>query len=251
VENAKQAGAAEPSALRDKVMLITGGASGLGRDVALQAAAAGAKLALFDVRADRLAKTKQEAEQGGVECLTFPGDVSDESQVAETVTSIVARLGRLDVVVNSAGLYRGGLVVDTSMADFDLLFRVNVRGTFLVCREAAKVMIPRRSGHLINIASIGAKHVFPREVAYASTKWAVIGISEGLSVELGPHAIRVTTICPGGMNTPFWDDIRLTRESWDPSRMLDSAHVARSIVQIASLPSDIVIKEALVYRPGL
>src|SRR5579884_2580270 len=240
----------ELEALRGKVMLITGGGSGLGRDVALQAGARGAHLALLDVRADRLEAVKAELAKVNAQCQTVPADVSLEEDVVAAVGKVVRRWGRLDIVVNSAGIYRGGLLVDTSMDDFDLVFRVNVRGTFLVAREAAKVMIRQGSGHIINVASIGAKHVFPREIAYAASKWAVLGINEGRSAELGPFGVRVTAVCPGGMNTTFWDEIRPTRPDWDPSRMLSSARVAQSIVQIASLPPDVVVKEALVYPPG-
>jgi NADP-dependent 3-hydroxy acid dehydrogenase YdfG len=240
----------ELGALRGKTILITGGASGLGRDVAYQAGGRGAKIALFDVREDRLAETKAGLEAAGVTCLTFAGDVADEHDVASTIGAIVKEWGRLDIAVNSAGVYRGGLLVDLSMADFDVMFRVNVRGLYLVCKEAAKVFIEQKSGHIFNVASIGAKNVFPEEIAYSASKWAVVGISEGISRELGRHNIRVTTIYPGGMNTTFWEVNKPTRGVFDPTGLMKSSRVAQAIVQIASLPEDAVVKEAMVYPPG-
>ena len=250
MEANQSTGADEFNALRGKVVLITGGASGLGRDVAVQAAARGAKLALLDVHINRLAEATANVENAGAECLTIQTDVSAEEDVRSAIERVVERWGRIDVVVNSAGLYRGGLLVNTSTADYDLVFRVNVRGTFLVSREAAKVMVGQKSGHIINIASIGAKQVFPEEIVYAASKWAVLGMSEGMSAELGPFGIRVTVVCPGGMNTTFWEENKPTRGNFNPSVLLDSARVAQAIVQIASLPPDVVVKEALVYPPG-
>jgi len=250
MEESRQIHQDELGALRGKVILITGGASGLGRDVAYQAGERGAKIALFDVREDRLAETRSGLEAAGVACLTFAGDVADEADVQSAIGSIVQEWGRLDIAVNSAGVYRGGLLVDVSMADFDVMFRVNVRGLYLVCKEAAKVFIEQKSGHIFNVASIGAKNVFPEEIAYAASKWAVVGISEGISRELGHHNIRVTTIYPGGMNTTFWEVNKPTRGVFDPTGLMKSSRVAQAIVQIASLPEDSVVKEAMVYPPG-
>jgi NADP-dependent 3-hydroxy acid dehydrogenase YdfG len=210
----------------------------------------GAKVVLLDVRADRLAEVKAQVEAVGAACLTVQTDVSKDEDVVAAVGETVRQWGRIDVAVNSAGIYRGGLITDLSTADYDLMFDINVKGTFLVTREVAKVMLEQKSGHIINIASIGAKRVFPREIMYSASKWAVIGIGEGLAIELGPSGIRVTTVCPTGMDTTFWDEIKKVRAEWDPSRLLSSASAARAIIQIASLPPDVVVKEAQVYRPG-
>jgi NADP-dependent 3-hydroxy acid dehydrogenase YdfG len=241
---------AEINALRDKVILVTGGASGLGKDVAMRASERGAKLVLLDIRQDRLDAMQSTLAAADTPCLTVQCDVANEGSVVNAITAATKHFGQIDVVVNSAGVYRGGPLVDMTTADYDLVFDINVKGTFLVSREAAKVMMARQKGHIINIASIGAKHVFPKEIVYAASKWAVIGLSEGMSVEFGPSGIRVTTVDPGGMNTTFWDEIRPTRPNWNPTAMLNSDRVAQVIIQIASLPEDVVVKEALVYPPG-
>lgn len=250
MEASRQIHQDELGALQGKVILITGGASGLGRDVAFQSGERGAKVVLFDVRADRLAETKAGLDAEGVPCLTFAGDVADEGDVSGAIGSVVKEWGQIDIVVNSAGIYRGGLLVELSMAEYDAMFRVNVRGTYLVCKEAAKVFVEQKRGHIFNVASIGAKNVFPEEIAYSATKWAVVGISEGISRELGRHNVRVTTIYPGGMNTTFWEVNKPTRGVWDPTGLMKSSRVAQAIVQIASLPEDTVVKEAQVYPPG-
>jgi NAD(P)-dependent dehydrogenase (short-subunit alcohol dehydrogenase family) len=233
------------SELRGKAVLVTGGASGLGREVALQAAAEGARIALMDVREDRLAAAREQL--GGADCLVVRADVTAEDDVVRTVREVDA-WGPLDAVVNSAGVVWRGPLVETTMAQYDRMHAVNVRGLYMVCREAARVMLPRGRGHIVNIASIAAKRGVVDESAYASGKWAVLGLSECLALELGPQGIRVTTVCPGGMNTTFWEgDARL---GGGADHLLNPAHVAKAVVQILGLPEGVVVKEALVYQPG-
>jgi 3-oxoacyl-[acyl-carrier protein] reductase len=137
------------------------------------------------------------------------------------------------------------------MADFDRVYNVNVRGLYLVCREAAKVMLPAKSGHIINIASIAAERGIVGESVYSSSKWAVRGLGQCLTAELGPEGIRISTVFPGGMDTTFWEtEPRMLSGEWDGSRMLRGEDVAQAVVNIASLPPGVSVKEALVYRPG-
>ena len=237
--------------LNDRVIFITGGASGLGREIALQSAKLGAKVAITDTHADRLEATRADVAEIAGDCLALESDVTNEEQVAATVGAIVAKWGQLDTVVNSAGVYYYGPLVDTPIAELDRVYNVNVRGLYLVCREAARVMLPKKSGHIINIASIAAERGIVGESVYSSSKWAVRGLGACLAAELGPDGIRVTTVFPGGMNTTFWEhEPRMQSGEWDASKMLKGQDVAQAVVQIASLPPGVVVKEALVYRPG-
>ena len=238
--------------LNRRVIFITGGASGLGREIALQSAYLGAKVAITDTHAERLEATRADVAEIAGDCLALQSDVTDEDEVAAAIGEITATWGQLDTVVNSAGVYYYGPIVDTPIADFDRVFNVNVRGLYLVCREAARVMLPKKSGHIINIASIAAERGIVGESVYSPSKWAVRGIGACLALELGPEGIRVTTVFPGGMNTTFWEtDPRKLSGEWDTARMLKGSDVATAVVQIASLPPEVAIKEALVYRPGV
>jgi NAD(P)-dependent dehydrogenase (short-subunit alcohol dehydrogenase family) len=237
--------------LKDRVILITGGASGLGREVALQAAEVGAKVAIMDLHAERLEVTRADVARLAGDCLALRSDVTSEEQVVGAVREIVAKWGRLDTVVNSAGVFYGGPIATTPIEEFDRVYAVNVRGLYLVCREAVKVMLAQESGHIINVASIAAERGFLHESAYSSSKWAVRGLAYNLALELGPEGIRVTTVLPGGMDTTFWEhDPRKLSGQWDSARLLRGEHVAQAIVQIASLPPEVVVKEAQVYKPG-
>ena len=237
--------------LEKRVILITGGASGLGREVALQSAELGARVAIIDTHAERLEATRAEVVRGAGDCLAMSSDITDEVQVVAAIQETVSKYGQLDTVVNSAGVYWKAPIIETPIKEFDRVYNVNVRGLYLVCREAAKVMQPRKSGHIINIASIAAERGILEESVYSSSKWAVRGIGACLALELGPVGIRVSTVFPGGMDTTFWEhDPRRLSGQWDLSRMLQAKDVATAVVQIASLPPDVAIKEALVYRPG-
>lgn len=237
--------------LNGRVIFIAGGASGLGREIALQSATLGAKVAITDMHAERLEATRADVAEIAGDCLALERDVTDEEQVASAVGEIVATWGQLDTVVNSAGVYYYGPIVDTPIAELDRVYNVNVRGLYLVCREAARVMLPKRSGHIINIASIAAERGIVGESVYSSSKWAVRGLGACLAVELGPEGIRVTTVFPGGMNTTFWEhEPRMQSGEWNPATMLKGEDVAQAVVQIASLPPGVVVKEALVYGPG-
>jgi len=239
------------SQLENRVILITGAGSGLGCAIALQAADAGARVALMDVHAERLESAQAEVSRRGADCLALTADVSKEADITAAVNETVARWSQIDTVINSAGLYYHGPITSTPAEQFDRVYNVNVRGLYLVCREAARVMLPRKSGHIINIASIAATHGVTGESVYASSKWAVRGLGETLALELGHAGIRVTTVFPGGMDTTFWEhDARKQAGEFDTSRFLRPEHVAQAVVQIASLPPEVVVKEALVYPPG-
>src|SRR6185369_3265822 len=161
------------------------------------------------------------------DCLAMRSDVTSEDSVGDAVKQIVEKWGQLDTVVNSAGVYTFGPITETPMSEFDKVYNVNVRGLYLVCREAAKVMVPKKSGHIINIASIAAERGIVGESVYSSSKWAVRGLGACLAVELGPDGIRVTTVFPGGMNTTFWEhEPRMQSGEWKPENMLKGADVA-------------------------
>src|SRR5579859_4946301 len=237
--------------LNGRVLLVTGGASGLGREIALQSAELGAKVAIIDMHAERLEATRVDVAKIAGDCLALRNDITDEEQVVEAIQQTVSKYGQLDTVVNSAGVYWKGPITETPIKEFDRVFNVNVRGLYLVCREAARVMLPRKSGHIINISSIAGERGILHESVYSPSKWAVRGIGSCLALELGPEGIRVSTIFPGGMDTNFWEnDPRKISGQWNPSRMLQADEVAAAVVQIASLPPNVAIKEALVYRPG-
>lgn len=194
--------------LTDKVAVVTGAGSGIGRATALAFAAAGARVAACDVQAERVAALG--AELGSRALLVERVDVADRAQLAAFAAAVHARAPAADVIVNNAGVACGGNFVDTSLEDWDWLLGINLRGVVDGCHFFVPKMVERAAGgQVINISSIFGIVAPPQLTAYVASKWAVLGFSQSLRVELAAHRIGVTAICPGLIATAILDDSRL------------------------------------------
>ncbi len=205
-------------ALNGNVAFVTGagGAGGIGRAIAIRLASEGANVAVNDLRPDDqgrpgLPDVVAEIEALGSRGLALYGDVADSAQVAAMFERTIAEFGRLDILVNNAGAPAGAdrtLVVDLEEAAFDLVQRVNVRGTFLCSRAAARQMIEQaEGGRIINIASTAGKQGVARYAAYCASKFAIRGFTQSLALELAAHNITVNAICPGLIASERIDDM--------------------------------------------
>jgi NAD(P)-dependent dehydrogenase (short-subunit alcohol dehydrogenase family) len=188
--------------LTGKVALVTGAARGIGRAIAEVYAEHGARVAAADVLTEQAQAVAEGINAAGGSALALYLDVTDPQSVQQAVDATVARFGRIDVLVNNAGVLRPHLVVDFPLEDWDLIFRVNVRGTFLCSQAAARQMIEQGSGGcIINVSSASGKKADREESAYCASKSAVIGFTRCLALELGPYGIRANAILPGATDT--------------------------------------------------
>jgi NAD(P)-dependent dehydrogenase (short-subunit alcohol dehydrogenase family) len=207
--------------LGGKVALVTGagGEHGIGRAIALRLAEEGADVVVNDLTLRRAGSTGWtglpnlvgEIEALGRRASSIVADVSDASQVDAMVAQTLERFGQVDILVNNAGALAGRdrvPVVDLSEDAWDLVQRVNVKGTFLCCRAVARAMIERgRGGKIINMSSVSGKRGTARFAAYCASKFAVRGFTQSLALELAPHHINVNAICPGLIETERVDDM--------------------------------------------
>jgi len=203
--------------LHGKVALVTGaaGAAGLGRAIALRLAQEGADLVVNDLHEDQsprkgLAKVVEEIEALGRRALPLFADVANAAEVETMVETALSEFGRIDILVNNAGAAAGSdrvPVVELEEEAFDLVQRVNVKGTFLCSRAVARHMIARGGGRIINISSTSGKHGVARFAAYCASKFAVRGFTQALALELAPHNITVNAICPGLIATERIDEM--------------------------------------------
>ena len=189
--------------LTDKVALITGAARGIGRAIAEVYAEHGANVVVSDILMD-----KAQAVADGINAAGRPKaialylDVTDPESVRQAVDATVAEFGRIDVLVNNAGILRPHLIVDFPLEEWDLIFKVNVRGTFLCSQAAARQMIRQGGGGcIINISSASGKKADREESAYCASKSAIIGFTRVLALELGQYGIRANAILPGATDT--------------------------------------------------
>ena len=191
-----------------KVTMVTGGASGLGRGIATVLAQRGADVALADLNLDGAKEVAQELAQHGRRARAYEVDVTSSAQLQKTVEAILSELGRIDVLVNVAGVLAGPGFEDATTSreeDWDVTYAVNVKGTVLASEAVADHMIERGSGKIVNISSHGGRRGGAGGGAYGASKAAVIHLTQSFAMQLAPHNINVNVVCPGTIWTPMWE----------------------------------------------
>jgi 3-oxoacyl-[acyl-carrier protein] reductase len=181
-------------------------------------------------RQQRLDALANEIRADGGTAQTIAGDAREESTARDAVALAASQAGRLDILINNAGVGNYKNLVDTSADDFDEMMDSNMRSTFLFSRHAAPVMLAQRSGTILMISSMAGVYGFAGEAAYCATKFAQVGFAQGLDRELRPHGIKVGVICPGGVKTEFALGRGRTEESVAKSNMLEASDVADAVV---------------------
>ena len=190
------------------VALVTGAGRGMGKEVALRLAREGARVVVAEVSPELGQSTAEEITAAGGQALSVVADVSRSDQVRDSFEKAVATYGRLDVLVNNAGIAVGKPLLDYSEADWDRQLGVNVKGVFLCSQAAARIMIPQRHGKIVNFASTSAFVASSKPgVAYDTSKGAVRMMTTSMAAELAPHGINVNAVAPGTVAT------EMTRES--------------------------------------
>lgn len=224
--------------LKNKVAVITGASRGIGKSIAEHYAAEGAKLVISARNPESLGATRDELKAKGAEVISVMADVSREEDVVTLMKAAIEAFGRIDILVNNAGFGIFKPVADMKTEEFDSLFNVNMRGTFIATREALPHMIGRKEGVIINIASLAGKNAVENGAAYAATKWAMLGFAKSLMLEVRKDNIRVVTICPGSVDTDFGSGRRPNRD-----KILKPADVAEAAVLAAGLPPTAMMSE--------
>lgn len=198
--------------LADKVCVITGAGSGIGRASALLFASEGAHVVVGDVDMQAAEDTVTAIEQAGGRAWAWEVDVTEEPATKAFAAEVVGREGRVDVLFNNAGISGVGDVLETDPELFDQVMRVNVRGVYLMSRAIVPYMIERKRGSIINMSSCIADIGLARRVSYAASKGAVLSMTKSMQVDLAPFGIRVNALLPGTILTPFVE--RYLRESY-------------------------------------
>ena len=188
--------------LNGKVALITGGGRGIGKAVALAYARAGAAVAICARTETEIEATRKEISALGGDCAAWPCDVSDENSVNRLIAQMKERFGRVDVLVNNAGVMtRPAALTELDVKKWDYTIAVNLRGTFLVIRAVLPLMIRQKSGSIINVSSSIGRSGYANFTAYAASKWAVEGLTQSLAAEIRSDRIRINSVDPGYVAT--------------------------------------------------
>lgn len=194
--------------LTGKVTLITGGAQGIGKEIALKFADAGSDLIICDVNQEVLDQTCTEIKKIGRECLVVKADVTRSDQVDEVVTKSLDKYKRIDILINNAGITRDNLLARMSEEDWDLVLLVNLKGVFLFAKAVAKTMMKQRQGRIINIASVIGLMGNAGQANYAASKGGVIALTKTMAKELAKRNITVNAIAPGFIKTAMTDKLK-------------------------------------------
>jgi len=234
--------------LKNRVAVITGASSGIGRAAALALAREGARVVLGARRSDRLQEAVEAIRDRGGEARGLQIDVTRPEEVARLVGEAVAAFGRLDILLNNAGVGYFGRVESMPVEDVRYLFEVNVMGTLFGIQAAVPIMRSQRSGHIITVSSVVGKRAAPGYGVYSATKFAQVALSESLRLELADAGIDVSLICPVSTTTEFFEvAASRSRRKFDPAGPIYSAEqVAEVIVRCARRPRP----EILVYPPA-
>lgn len=195
--------------LMDKVALVTGAGRGIGRAIAEVYAEHGAHVAVTDILVDQAQAVADGINAaGGPKAVALRLDVTDPEGVQQAVGATVAEFGQIDILVNNAGIHYGHFIVDFPLEDWEAVFAVNMRGTFLCSQAAARQMIKQGNGGcIINISSASGKKPDPKGAAYCASKSAIIGFTRVLALELGQYGIRANAILPGATDTEMLQEV--------------------------------------------
>jgi len=242
--------------LKDKVALVTGASQGIGRATALTLAEAGAKVAIAARNTEKLASLASEIAAAGGEALAVPMDVADAAQVKTGFQQLLAKFGKLDILVNNAAIARDTLALRMKLEDWDAVLRTNLTGAHLCIQQALGAMLKQRAGRIINISSVVAETGNAGQANYVASKAGLIGLTRAIAVEVASRNITVNAIAPGFIATPMTDplsqELKDKMKSMIPlGRFGADRDVAAAIVFLASDEAGYITGQVLDVNGGL
>ena len=242
--------------LKDKVALITGGARGIGKAIALAYAKEGADIVVADVNLEEAEKTAKEIELLGKKALALTMDVTDYTKVEEVVNKILDKFAKIDILVNNAGITKDNLLLRMSQLEWDAVLNVNLKGTFNCIRAVSRVMIKQRSGRIVSIASIIGLIGNPGQANYSASKAGIIALTKTAAKELASRNINVNAVAPGFIQTDMTaklsEELKQKMLSNIPLNKLGSADdVAAVCLFLASEDSSYITGQTIVVDGGM
>ena len=234
-----------------RTALVTGASRGIGFGIALRLAEEGFRTAIVGRNRRRVEEAAKEiTEISGTQALAVVGDVSSWSDCVAAVEKVVKEFGAIDVLVPNAGIGIIGSVAESDPADWAMMMETNYLGTAHIVKAALPTMQKQESGDVIAIVSAGGTKGYPEWSGYCATKWAVMGFMDSFAQEVITQGIRVSTLCPGGVDTAFWDDLNkdINRAgSAGRSKLMSPADVAEMVMLQINLPRNVMLKNALFF----
>ncbi len=239
--------------MSEKLALITGASRGIGKACAIELAKAGYDIAVnFAGNVEAANKTVEELKALGVEAAAFKFDVSNKEEAAKGVEDVLAKFGRIDVLVNNAGITRDGLFMRMSAENWDAVINTNLSSAFYVSQPVVKVMMKQRSGAIVNMSSVVGVSGNAGQANYSAAKAGLIGLTKTLAKELGSRGIRVNAIAPGFINTDMTKDLDTSKfTDYIPLKRLGEPEDIAKAVKFLAVDADYVTGQVLEVDGGL
>ena len=231
--------------LQGKVALVTGAGRGIGKTISLSLGNAGAHVVVSARTVKEIESVKNEIIQNGGKATAIQADISSENSIISLFENIADNLGTLDILINNAGIGYFGEVVDFPISDYDKIMNLNARGTFICCQQALKIMIPQKSGYIINIDSASGIKGYLKHAAYAASKHAVMGFTKTLALESQEHNIRVSAILPGGVDTELIGEARPDIKKGD---LIQTEDIALTVLYLLSISDFASVDQVIIRR---
>lgn len=228
--------------LDGKVALVTGASRGIGREIARVLAEQGATVVAAARATDLLEQLASES-QGRI--VPMAVDLADVESIRSLFAQVRAQLGRLDILINNAGIGLYGTVKDFPVEEFDRVMAVNLRGAFVCCQEAMRIMADQQSGYVMNISSVVGIKGYPNQGAYTASKHGLMGLTKTLAVEAQEYGVRVSAILPGGVDT---DMVAQARPDLDRSILIRTSDIAQTVLYLLSLSPQAHVDQIYIRR---
>lgn len=242
--------------LLGKVALVTGGAQGIGKAIALLLAKNGADVAISDINLEKAQETANEIQGMGKRSLALKANVSDFREVEQIVEAIVGQLGRIDILVNNAGITRDRLILRMTEEDWDAVLDVNLKGTFNCTKAAVRYMSKQKSGKIVSIASVTGEMGNPGQANYGASKAGVIGFTKTIAREFAARGINVNAIAPGYIQTAMTDAVpdkakEMLKQMIPMERLGRPEDVAEAVLFLVSERSSYITGQVLNVNGGI
>ncbi|MEG3130811.1 SDR family oxidoreductase [Pantoea cypripedii] len=239
--------------IKDKVIVITGASSGMGEAAARHLADKGARIVLAARRSDRIDALAKDISAKGGKAIAVATDVTRADDVQKLVDTAISMWGRIDVLINNAGVMPLSSLDQAKVSEWDMMIDVNLRGVLHGIAAALPIMKAQQSGHIINTASVAGHLVFPTSAVYSATKFAVRAVTEGLRKEASAYNVRATIISPGAVSTELLDhisdkDVQAANQDYVGKVGIPPDSYARMVAFAISQPEDVGVNE-IIFRP--
>jgi len=231
--------------LNHKTAIVTGASKGIGKAISIALAKEGVNVVLAARTEEKLREVKKDISSFGGNSLIIPTDMSNEKDILNLFDKTKKEFGRLDILINNAGIIIKGNLVNFKIEDFDRIMNVNLRGVFLSCQQALKIMTLQKSGFIINISSNAVFKGYPEQSVYTASKHGIVGLTKSLANEVQKDGISVALIHPGGVDTEL---INYARPDIDKSVLIPPEDIAKTIVYMLKLSDNSWVDEICIRR---